>query len=87
MAAAVLGLTATINLISFLAYGIDKKKARKGTWRIPERVLLGLAACGGAAGAYAGMHVFHHKTLNATFRTFVPVCLALQIIVLILLIL
>ena len=52
----------TLNMTAFLAYGLDKLKARYNLWRIPERFLLGLAVFGGAAGAFTGSRLFHHKT-------------------------
>lgn len=67
-----------INLIAFAAYGLDKKRARKGQWRIPERTLLFLAAIGGSAGALAGMYFFHHKTRKWKFFIGVPLILLCQ---------
>jgi uncharacterized membrane protein YsdA (DUF1294 family) len=52
---------------AFLAYGIDKSQAVRGGWRIPEVVLHALALVGGAAGAWAGMLVFHHKLRKPVF--------------------
>ena len=69
-----------INLISFAAYGIDKRRARKDKWRIPESTLLMLAFIGGALGALAGMLVFHHKTRHWKFRMLVPLFLVLQVV-------
>ncbi|MBQ5918172.1 MAG: DUF1294 domain-containing protein, partial [Lachnospiraceae bacterium] len=51
-----------INVITFIIYGIDKLKAKKGKWRTPEACLLGLAVIGGSIGAYLGIKVWHHKT-------------------------
>ena len=68
-----------INLISFTAYGIDKHRARKDKWRIPESTLLMLAFIGGALGALAGMLVFHHKTKHWKFKILVPLFLLLQL--------
>ena len=65
-----------INLIAFAAYGMDKRKAVKGQWRIQEATLIGLALAGGPVGAYAGMKVFHHKTKHAKFAIGVPVIMA-----------
>ena len=70
-----------INIITFLAYGLDKLKAVKNWWRIPEWVLLGLAVAGGAVGAYLGMLVFRHKTLKPLFRFGVPVMIIVHAIV------
>ena len=68
-----------INLISFAAYGIDKRRARKDKWRIPESTLLMLAFIGGVLGALAGMLVFHHKTRHWKFKILVPLFLLLQL--------
>ena len=51
-----------INVVTFLVYGIDKWKAKKGSWRISEATLLILAVIGGSIGALLGMKVWHHKT-------------------------
>ena len=68
-----------INVIAFLIYGLDKLKAKKEMWRIPERVLILLAVVGGSIGALLGMRVFHHKTKKWKFKIGVPVILGLQI--------
>ena len=70
-----------INIITFFVYGLDKLKAVNHWWRIPEWVLLGLAAAGGSVGAYFGMMVFRHKTLKSLFRFGVPVILLVHVIV------
>ncbi|MBQ8804628.1 MAG: DUF1294 domain-containing protein [Tyzzerella sp.] len=70
-----------INIIAFLAYGLDKWKAKRGSWRIPEKTLLLLAVFGGSIGAFAGMRVFHHKTQKAKFFLGVPIIFVLQIII------
>lgn len=51
-----------ISFIAFCLYHSDKKKAEKGKWRIPEKVLLGIALLGGAFGSYLAMLIFRHKT-------------------------
>ena len=56
-----------INLFAFCTYGIDKWKAKKGAWRVPEKTLLILALIGGSAGAIAGMMCFRHKIRKAKF--------------------
>ena len=53
---------AVINLATFIVYGADKRRARKGKWRVPERTLFLLPLLGGSVGALLGMRVFHHKT-------------------------
>ena len=68
-----------INEVTFFLYGIDKFKATKNKWRIPEKTLLGMAALGGSIGAFAGMKFFHHKTLHKKFAFGVPLVLLLQI--------
>ena len=75
---------AAVNLLAFFLYGLDKRKAKKERWRIPERTLLGVAALGGALGAFAGMRVFRHKTRKPAFRFGVPLLLIAWIALLIL---
>lgn len=68
-----------INLITFVMYGVDKYKAKKSKWRIPEATLLWMAVIGGSIGAWIGMKVWHHKKLHKKFRFGVPVILLLQL--------
>ena len=75
------GYLLAVNIVTFCAYGIDKYKAKNKKWRIPEKVLIGLALTGGSAGALAGMSAFHHKTRKKKFRIGVPVIIILQLIV------
>jgi uncharacterized membrane protein YsdA (DUF1294 family) len=70
-----------INIVTFITYGIDKRKAIKKLWRIPEATLILLAAIGGSIGALLGMLFFHHKTKHRKFTIGVPVILALQLII------
>ena len=70
---------AAINVITFMVYGIDKLKAKKGKWRIPEATLLLLAIVGGSIGAWCGMKVWHHKTMHKKFKYGVPLILVLKI--------
>lgn len=79
MAKIIIGYLLLINLVAFVMYGIDKYKAKKSKWRIPEATLLMLAAIGGAVGAWIGMQVWHHKTLHKKFRFGVPAILLLQL--------
>ena len=68
-----------INAVAFIVYGIDKLKARKGKWRIPEATLLLLAIVGGSVGAWLGMKVWHHKTMHRKFQYGLPAILLLQL--------
>lgn len=68
-----------INLVAFVVYGMDKRRAVKRKWRIPEKTLLGLAAAGGSVGALAGIYGFRHKTKHMKFVIGVPAILILQI--------
>ena len=68
-----------INLLTFFVYGIDKWKARRDKWRVPEATLLMLAALGGSVGALLGMFVFHHKTKHKKFLIGVPLILLAQL--------
>ena len=69
-----------VNAAGFLLMLVDKIKARKNLWRIPEATLIGVAAIGGSIGAIAGMNLFRHKTKHARFYIGLPVILALQIV-------
>ena len=71
-----------INLIAFLAYGVDKRKAMLHQWRIPEATLLLLAVIGGSIGAWFGMQFFHHKTKKRKFSLGVPAIMLLQFVIL-----
>lgn len=70
-----------VNILAFIMYGLDKQKAVRKQWRIPEAQLLGIAVIGGSIGAILGMQFFHHKTRKWKFKIGVPVFLALQLIV------
>lgn len=69
-----------INLAAFLLMGIDKYKAVRHRWRIPERTLFLSALLFGSVGAILGMYTFRHKTRHASFVYGMPVILILQII-------
>ena len=71
-----------MNLVSFALMGIDKRRARRGAWRISEKALFLTTACFGGLGGVLGMRVFHHKTQHWYFRVFFPVLLVLQIAIL-----
>lgn len=70
---------AVINLVTFAVYGIDKAKAKRGAWRVPERTLFLLPLLGGSLGALLGMKVFRHKTKHWYFVWGIPLILLAQI--------
>ena len=67
-----------VNLLTWIIYGIDKWKAKRRAWRIPERTLLLLAAACGCTGALAGMLMFRHKTRKLKFMIGVPVIFVVE---------
>ena len=64
-----------INAISFILMLVDKYKAKKNLWRIPERTLMAFAAAGGSVGALAGMYLVRHKTKHLKFTVGIPIFL------------
>ncbi len=75
-----------VNVVSFAAMGIDKQKARKHAWRIPESTLFVLAIIGGSIGSILGMRLFRHKTRHRSFVYGMPAILIVQIILILLLV-
>lgn len=75
-----------MNIIGFALMGIDKYKAKKRAFRIPEATLFTVAAVGGSIGSIIGMYAFRHKTRHWYFVYGMPFILVLQIILLIILI-
>lgn len=75
---------AAINVVTFFIFGIDKWKAKRSKWRIPETTLLGLAVIGGSIGAWLGMKVWHHKTMHKKFKYGIPLILLAQIAIILL---
>lgn len=71
-----------MNLTAFVLFGIDKRKAVKRRWRVPEATLLTVAALGGGAGALIGMYTFHHKTRKPRFYLGVPMLLVTELVLL-----
>ena len=69
---------AAVNVVTFTVYGIDKRKARRGAWRIPEKTLFLLQLLGGSVGALLGMKVFRHKTKHWYFVWGIPIILLAQ---------
>ena len=74
-----------INVIGFFLMGIDKGKARRKAWRIPEATLFTTGLLGGCPGVIIGMYVFHHKTKKPRFFIGLPVILGIQILAIIIL--
>lgn len=74
------GYLAAMNLLAFALMGIDKGKARRGAWRIPEKTLFLSAILGGSAGAILGMRCFRHKTKHNRFVWGMPLILAAQVL-------
>ena len=72
-----------INIVGFLAMYIDKQKAKRGKWRIPENTLLIITVLGGGVGTIAGMYTFRHKTQKPKFTIGLPTILILEIILVI----
>ena len=79
MANALLYYLIVVNILTFAVYGIDKWKAKQGSWRISEATLLMLAVIGGTIGALLGMQVWRHKTMHLKFKYGLPLILLAQI--------
>lgn len=69
-----------INLVGFALMGVDKHRARKHQWRIPEKTLFLTALLGGSLGGILGMYTFRHKTKHWYFAVGFPVILVVQVI-------
>lgn len=80
MLAIISGILLTLNLLTFIIYGIDKFKAKKAKWRISEATLILLAVIGGSIGAWLGLQVWRHKTQHKKFYIGIPMILTLQVI-------
>ena len=76
----------TVNLIGFVIMGVDKLKAKKRAWRIPESTLFVVALIGGSLGTTIGMHAFRHKTRHWYFLYGMPAILLIQIAIVVVLI-
>ena len=78
---AILGIyLACVNLAGFILMGVDKLKAKRRKWRIPEATLFLVAVIGGSIGSIAGMYIFRHKTQHMYFVIGMPIILVIQII-------
>lgn len=69
-----------VNFTGFIQMFVDKRKARKGAWRIPEKTLFLMAIIGGSIGSILGMYTFRHKTKHMSFVIGMPLILILQIV-------
>ncbi len=69
-----------VNIVGFFIMGIDKKRAVRGAWRIPEATLFFCALLGGSLGSILGMRFFHHKTRHWYFVWGMPLILTAQIL-------
>lgn len=70
-----------ITLATFIVFGADKLRAKRGKRRVPEKTLIALCAVGGSIGGLAGMYVFRHKTLHRKFTVGVPLILLAQALI------
>ena len=73
-----------LNLFTFLLYAVDKAKAKKNKWRIPEATLILFAFIGGSIGALFGMFALRHKTQHIKFKLLVPLAFILHIAIFVL---
>ena len=80
----VLSYLLIINLIAFVLYGIDKKRAIRNEYRISESVLLWMARLGGGIGCWLGIKMFRHKTKHTKFRIVVPWWMIIWIVAIVL---
>lgn len=69
-----------VNLAVFVLMGVDKRRARRGEWRVSEKALFLPAVLGGALGGTLGMRAFHHKTRHWYFRFGFPLLLLVQLL-------
>ncbi len=69
-----------MNGFTFCLYGVDKRRAKRGAWRIPEKTLLLCTWLLGGVGALIGMRVFHHKTKHRLFTISAPIAAAISIV-------
>lgn len=72
-----------INILTFAVFGIDKKKAIDGKFRISEMTLFVLSILGGSLGGLAAMYTFHHKTKKWYFKFGIPLILIAQVLLII----
>lgn len=68
-----------VNIICLALFGLDKRRAQTGAWRIPERDLFLWAIVGGSLGGWLGMQLFRHKTQHLKFKLGFPLIIVLQL--------
>ena len=83
MIALLLSCIIAVNVITFVVYGIDKLKAKKGKRRVPEATLFLLAIVGGSVGAWCGVKVWHHKTMHVKFKYGIPLIMDMHAVLLV----
>jgi uncharacterized membrane protein YsdA (DUF1294 family) len=77
----VAGYLILMNVIGLLIMGVDKAKAKKHAWRIPERTLFLVSVLGGSVGTWVGMYLFRHKTKHWYFVIGMPAILVVQVVI------
>ncbi len=80
----VLGFWLIMSLITFIAFAMDKGRAIRNEWRIPEKTLILLSLIGGALGGFLGMQIYRHKTKHMKFKILVPLFLIIHIVLIVL---
>ncbi len=72
-----------INVVGLFLMGMDKRRAKRDQWRVPEKRFFLIALIGGSLGCWLGMQCFHHKTMHKSFTIGMPIILIIQILLLI----
>ncbi|TJX15416.1 DUF1294 domain-containing protein [Tissierella creatinini] len=67
-----------INIATFLIFAVDKKRAQRGKWRVPEAWLFGLSFIGGSLGGLLSMKIMRHKTKKISFAIGMPILLIIN---------
>ncbi len=73
-------ITVVMSIITFVMYGVDKRRAQRNKWRISEFTLIIFSLLGGSIGALIGMKAFHHKTKKLKFKVLIPLTLIIWIL-------
>ena len=77
----VVALYVTMSAVAFIAFAVDKRRARRGAWRISEPTLQGIALAGGWPGAWAGVLALRHKSSKATFKSVLVFITVLHVLI------